>query len=60
MILISLVMIEKPDLWVKMAVRYLGLPFILYADKAEFPATFKVFGSVLVAVGIGFTLTPPP
>ncbi len=72
---ISLVMIVKPDLWVDMAVRYcrlpymhpleiliclgFGLPFIFYADRSEFPTTFKIFGYLLVAVGLGLMLTPP-
>ncbi len=74
-IAISLVMVAKPDLWVAMTVRYcrlpymhpveilvclgFGLSFVFYAGQSEFPAMFKFFGYVLVAVGLGLILTPP-
>ncbi len=74
-IAVSLFMIVKPDRWVELATRYcefrymhpieiaiavgFGLPFIVFAGESAFPTFFKVFGYVLVAVGIGLMLTPP-
>ncbi len=74
-VLLSVLMVAKPDLWVDMALRYIrlpymhpleiaicigfGLPFILYAEDSGFPITFKAFGYMLVAVGAGLMLTPP-
>ncbi len=72
---ISLVMVAKPDAWARCIVRYsrmrymhvleilirvgFGVLFLRFADDAKFPLTMKIIGYILLAVGVGLTLTPP-
>ena len=68
MVLISLVMITKPDAWGRCIVRFcrmpymhplemtirlgFGLLFLQYADGTKFPLIIKMMGYVLVAAGV--------
>ena len=75
MVLISVVMMAKPDAWARCIVLYsrmpymhaleilirlgFGLLFVKYASDAKFPLTIEIMGYILLAVGIGLMLTPP-
>ena len=74
-IVVSLVMVAKPDVWGRFIVRFsrmpymhpleilvrlgFGLLFVRYAEDSKFPVTIKIMGYVLLAVGVGLMLTPP-
>lgn len=75
LVLVGLVMVAKPDLWVKAATAYcrkpymhpveiaicigFGASFVLYAGLSPYPALFKVLGYMLVIVGIGLLFVLP-
>ena len=75
MIVMSLLMIARPEAWVDRAVAYcrlrymhpleilsrvgFGVSFIVYAEASRFPAALTGFGYLLVGVGVGLAFIPP-
>lgn len=75
LILISLLMLVRPDLWEKLALWYIrqpfmhpveillclgvGVLFVVTAGGSRFPTVLSVFGYLLAAVGVGLTLIGP-
>ena len=75
MVGISLALIVRPDASAEAALRFIRLPyfhpfeiatrlgfgvlFAMYADQSRFPTVIRVFGYLLVAVGLGLLATPP-
>ena len=75
MVVVSLVMVAKPDMWGRFILRFsrmpymhpleifirlgFGLLFVRYAEDSKFPLMIRIMGYVLLAVGVGLILTPP-
>lgn len=75
LMLLSLWMISQPQTLVEKAVAYcrspymhpteiaiclgFGAPFVLFASQSQYPILLKVFGYVLVTVGVGLLFVPP-
>ena len=75
MVGISLALMARPDASAEAALRFVRLPyfhpfeivtrlgfgvlFVLYADQSKFPTVIRVFGYILVAVGLALMVTPP-
>jgi len=75
LVLLSVVMVANPEYWSRGIVKFskvayfhpleivsrllFGAIFITFADQTLYPTLMSVIGYVLVAVGIGLSLTPP-
>ena len=75
MVLLSVVMIINPGYWARGIVTFsqaawfhpfeilsrlaFGAIFINFADQTRYPTLVSVIGYLLVAVGVGLSLTPP-
>jgi len=75
LVLFSVVMMANPGCWSRGIVKFseldyfhpfeilsrllFGVIFITFADQTLYPVMMSVIGYVLVAVGIGLSLTPP-
>lgn len=75
MVVISLVMVVKPDAWGQMILKFVRIPyfhyfeillrlvfgilFVVYADQTKFPLTVEIIGLVLLSVGVGLSFITP-
>jgi len=75
MVAISVAMVARPEAWEQAALRFtrlrymhpfeivtrigFGLLFVTYADDSKFPTFIRLFGYLLLAVGLGLLVTPP-
>ncbi len=75
MVGISLALMARPDASAEAVLRFVrlryfhpfeivtrlgfGVLFVMYADQSRFPTVVRVFGYLLVAVGLGLLVTPP-
>ena len=75
MVGISLALVARPDAAAEAVRRFVrlryfhpfeivtrlgfGVLFVLYADQSKFPTVIRVFGYILVAVGLALMVTPP-
>jgi hypothetical protein len=75
LVLLSAVMVVSPEYWAQAIVKFselayfhpfeivsrllFGAIFITFADQTLYPTMMSVMGYLLVAVGIGLSLTPP-
>ena len=75
MVAISLVMVATPETWARAVLRFTRMPymhpfeigtrlgfgflFVTYADQSRFPTFIRLFGYLLLAIGLGLLLTPP-
>ena len=75
MVLLSLIMIVKPDYWADGIIKFsekswfhpfeiitrfvFGLLFVLYAAQTPYPNLILIIGYLLILVSIGLLFTPP-
>jgi hypothetical protein len=75
MLLISVLMIARPNLWIDLALKFsrlkymhpleilirllFGVTFVNYGSETDYPILIEYIGYLLLAVGAGLLLTPP-